>query len=71
MTDGIIQKVFNNYINALQNARFRKLEQDRMIYQLGHIEQELIEKIKQLQNTDSVMRIGMIEIEKLIGDNQE
>lgn len=29
MTDGIIQQVFDIYINALKNARIRRLEQDR------------------------------------------
>lgn len=72
MTDGIIQKVFDNWWNNLfQSSNYNGIHQHyRKTINKPKIEflkQELIEEIK---NIDNVCQCGNIRIQELIGDSE-
>ena len=65
MTDGIVQEVFKEHLH-IQDGNEKNCNRCNL---LNLIQQELIEKIKQL-NTD-MTKYGFIRITELIGDNNE
>lgn len=67
MTEGIIQKVFHDFVVDLG---YSEENADKQIM-FSRLKQELIEKIKQIEQTRRDAYIGWIRITELIGDNQE
>lgn len=73
MTDGIIQKIFSEYINMEINAKKKGYERMHVNIEdmLSQLQQELIAEIKKNSSFLTYYKCKSLSLKQLIGDNQE